>query len=349
MTSEAGSEDKNSEGMPQSGGAVQDGGTPQSRALIETQTCPGCGRASAGDYCPDCGREVGREPSVVSVFSGLFREIADIESGFWPTLRALSLRPGRALGRYLRGDRRGLMHPGRYLLAAIILSYATNLGFGRAGLLLSPGQTPQAAGQAGGGPGGLDAAFRQLFQYREAVVVSAVAVATLLALTFGRLFRHRVRRGADALAFGTFLTGHATLLASVVSAALVIGEYLLTGDPVAFPQFLFPAVAIPYVWTAALRTFGPGASVGMRAALALAWTAAEYAVASTVVFCGFGLWILWRRAEGADPEAVVPGADAPELDAPEVDIPAEGLLTAGGLGVALLLLHAAGEAYVRYQ
>ena len=54
--------------------------------------------------------------------SGFFREVMDLEGGFWPTLQGFTLQPGRTLRRYLSGARRSYMHPGRYLLAAIVVA-----------------------------------------------------------------------------------------------------------------------------------------------------------------------------------------------------------------------------------
>lgn len=299
-----------------------------SGALLETQTCPNCGRAFVGDYCPDCGQEVSRELSVLDVFSGLFREVIDIENGLWPTLRGLTLRPGVVLSRYLRGARQSLMHPGRYLLASVVTSSAVFWGFGWAGLLLSPGQV---ANGTDGSPDHVRAAFRQIFRHQETQIVSTLVVACLLALTLGRLFGHRVRRGANALALGSFLAGHTTFLAAGATLVFVPLEYLATGHPVAPSWYLSPIITVPYAWAATYWTFGGGGWIGVKATLALAWTAAEYVVVSNLAFSGWALWIVWKEPAGS----------------PEVNIPVEGLVVTGGLSLGLLLLHLGGELYAR--
>jgi hypothetical protein len=266
-----------------------------------------------GDYCPDCGQEVSRTPSVLDVFSGLFREVIDIENGFWPTLRGLTLRPGTVLRRYLNGARQRLMHPGRYLLASVVTSYAVFWGFGRAGILVFWAGSPGTGGE----PEHVRAAFQQLFQYQEAQIISTLVLAGLLALTLGRLFSHRVRRGAKALALGSFLAGHTTFLAAGATLVLAPVEYLATGHPVEPSWYLSPLIAVPYAWMAAYWTFGGGGWTGVKATLALAWTAAEYMVISTLAFSGWALWIVWNGS----------------ADAPEVSIPVEGLVVTGGLAL----------------
>lgn len=304
-------------------------GTSDGEALLETQTCPNCGRAFVGDYCPDCGQEVNRELSILDVFSGFFREIIDIENGLWATLRGLTLRPGTVLRRYLNGARQRLMHPGRYLLASVVTSYAVFWGLGRAGMLAFFGRGDSRG--ANGEPDHVRAAFQQLFQYQEAQVVSTLVLAGLLALTLGRLFSDRVRRGAKALALSSFLTGYATFLAAGATLVLAPVEYLATGHPVEPSWYLSPLIVVPYVWGAIYWTFGGGVWVGVKAMLALGWTAAEYMVISTLAFSGWALWIVWNGSTGA----------------PNVNIPVEGLVVTGGLALGLLLLHLGGELVAR--
>jgi hypothetical protein len=88
---------------------------------------------------------------------------------------------------------------------------------------------------------------------------------------------------------------------------------------------------VPDAWLAIYRAFGGGGWVGAKATLALAWTAAEYMVISTLAFSVWALWIVWNGS----------------ADAPEVNIPADGLVVTGGLALGLLLLHLGGELYAR--
>lgn len=307
-----------------SGSAETGGG-----ALIDPQTCPNCGRAFVGDYCPDCGQEVSRNLSVLDVFSGLFREVVDIESGFWPTLRGLSLRPGAVLRRYLNGARRSLMHPGRYLLASVVASYAVFWGLRRAGVLVFFGR--EDLRRTGVEPDQARAAFQQLFQYQETQIVSTLVLAVLLALALGRLFDRRLRQGAKALALGSFLAGHASFLAAGATLVVAPVEYLTTGHPAEPSWYLSPIIAVPYAWVAIFWTFGRGLGTVVKAALAIAWTAAEYLVISTLAFSGWALWMIWTEPTGS----------------PEIDIPVEGLVVTGGLALGLLLLHGVGETWAR--
>lgn len=93
-----------------------------SSAIAETTECPNCGRVFVGEYCPSCGQEASLSVSPVDVVGGFFRELVDVERGFGPTLVGLTLQPGETLRGYLQGGRAGLASPGRYLVAAMILS-----------------------------------------------------------------------------------------------------------------------------------------------------------------------------------------------------------------------------------
>lgn len=300
-------------------------------ALLETEMCPSCGRAFVGDYCPSCGQEVTRELSILDVFSGLFREVIDIENGLWPTLRGLTLRPGVVLNSYLRGARQHLMHPGRYLLASVVTSYTVYWGL-KWGKLLNPLGAPPGEDMAAGTEQAR-MAFRRIFQYQEVQIVSTLVIAVLLAAVFGRLFSRQLDRGAKAMAFGSFLAGHTTFLAAGATLAVVVGQYLATGSPVESSRYLYAVIALSYVWGATYWTFGRSGWVGLKAALGLVWTVMEYAVTSTLAFSGWALWILWTEPEGY----------------PEVDIPQEGLVFTGGVALGVLFLHVAGEVYARYR
>jgi hypothetical protein len=100
-----------------------------SQALVKTRTCQNCSRRFVGNYCPNCGQEADPPDSVLGALSIFFRELIDIEGGLGPTLWALTARPGHALSRYIGGARQRLMHPGRYLLAAIVVAFGTRQVF----------------------------------------------------------------------------------------------------------------------------------------------------------------------------------------------------------------------------
>lgn len=107
-------------------------------APVETTECPNCSRRFVGTYCPECGQK--QSPaSVVDLVSGFLREVVDLDGGFWPTLTHLTTRPGYALRRYLQGARRSYMHPGRYLLAAVVIATLITQGMAWTGVMTGAG------------------------------------------------------------------------------------------------------------------------------------------------------------------------------------------------------------------
>lgn len=115
--------------------------------LVETTKCPNCSRRFVGQYCPECGQKQG-PASVVDLVSGFAREVVDLDRGFWPTLKNLTIRPGHMLRRYLQGARRSYMHPGRYLLAAIVVATLITQLMGQVGLTTGAGPADVASGDA---------------------------------------------------------------------------------------------------------------------------------------------------------------------------------------------------------
>jgi len=98
---------------------------PAREQVVEPVECPNCGREFTGTYCPDCGQEVDPSVSAAEMIGGFFRELVDLESGVWPTFVGPTVRPGEVLRRYLSGVRAGLISPGRYLLAAVVVNFGT--------------------------------------------------------------------------------------------------------------------------------------------------------------------------------------------------------------------------------
>lgn len=113
--------------------------------LVETTECPNCSRQFVGTYCPECGQK-DSPASVVDLVSGFLREVVDLDEGFWPTLKNLTIRPGHTLRRYLQGARRSYMHPGRYLLAAIVIATLITQLMGQAGVTTGAGPTDVISG-----------------------------------------------------------------------------------------------------------------------------------------------------------------------------------------------------------
>ncbi|WP_148278307.1 DUF3667 domain-containing protein [Salinibacter ruber] len=115
--------------------------------LARATECPSCGTTFASDYCPSCGQAADPSVSATAVIGGFFRELVDVENGFWPTLIRLTFHPGKTLRRYLDGARGSLVSPGRYLLASVIISFSASWILLRTGpsrcLLRHPPRTPR--------------------------------------------------------------------------------------------------------------------------------------------------------------------------------------------------------------
>jgi hypothetical protein len=258
------------------------------------------------------------------------RELFDIERGFFKTARALTVRPRQALRAYLRGDRSRFMSPGRYLLAAIVINFGAYWGLGKAGFLHPYGGAAPPPSE--GGPEGvadLQASFQALFNHQETQVFTGLVVASLLAIVIGRLFKQQVASGAKAAALGCLLAGHAGLLEAGAAPALAAAQVFLEGTPAAPSPYLYPALFVPYTWATLWLTFGPTAWTGLKAAVAIAWTAAEAVAVSTVAFCS---WALWTVSTGP-------------VGLPRTDV--LGIAATGALSLAVLLGHVVAEAYLR--
>lgn len=66
--------------------------------------------------------------SPFDVVSGFFQELVDLERGFWPTFKGLLFRPRTTLYEYVSGNRKQFSHPGRYLMAVIVLACLSENG-----------------------------------------------------------------------------------------------------------------------------------------------------------------------------------------------------------------------------
>lgn len=198
-----------------------------SDAVVKTTECPNCGRTFVGNYCPDCGQESEPSTSVTDVVGGFFRELVDIERGVWPTFVGLTLRPGLTLRKYLKGVRKGLARPGRYLIGALVVAFGTDQVL--RWLIDSPG--PSSSGFVGPpgqwnwdwaeqGLGGASAVVN--YWVEQATGGSLVAVYLLMSLVLAfilhRLFHEEIGSGGEALGLSSFLVGQMALFHAGIAA-----------------------------------------------------------------------------------------------------------------------------------
>lgn len=330
------------------GGPEEETGTP-SESSAETVECPNCGREFEGTYCPDCGQEADPSVSATGVVGGFLRELVDVEHGFWPTFVGLTVRPGTVLRQYLRGVRKGLASPGRYLLAAVVVSVGIDRVLAWSGADPNPFEVEttngsSATGGAGSGEGfgpALDAAMRTVdfvLEGSQGRIIGYLLLTGLLALLLYRLFEDRLDRRSEALAVGTFLVAHLLFLTSGAELLYKLPASLYTGHPVDTSNLLTFAILGGYAGAACYGCFGPGWKAVLKGAFAVLWGTVEV---FSVVLMGIAFYAAWLMH--AHPDKYLPAESA---DQPEVAFLAVAI---GGVLCAVpLLLHVGVEAYHRY-
>jgi hypothetical protein len=306
-----------------------------SEAVVETVECPNCGHVFTGNYCPDCGQEADPSVSATGVIGGFFRELVDVENGFWPTFVGLTLRPGETLQQYLSGVRKGLISPGRYLLAAVVVAVGTRQIGRWIGTEPPPVVDPYMT-TADGKREAFGASAVYFSSATEQVpILPFLLIAVPFALSLWTLFRDRFTRGAESLAVGSFLMGHTMLLAEGIDLAFMGADHLSGGPSVELPFLAVIVFMTAYVGIACWECFGPGWKPAAKGVFGVAWAWAEVFATVVVVFAGTAVWLV--RAYPGAYYAFDPG---------ETQIWV--LLAVAGICSVPLLLHAGVEAYYRY-
>jgi len=258
--------------------------------------------------------------------------LVNLDSGLWPTLRALTLRPGATLSGYLQGDRRSVMNPGRYLLAMLVFNATLHRALYSFNILQGP-EMSSAAEATDGQAKALVAAAQDLLALDGMGLRAGLylLVAGLLALNFRRLFWRQLASGAEALAVGSFLLGHVVFLGMGLEAVVGVSTSLWTGQPADPAGTLLLMLA--YTGWAAYACFGPGWQAALQGAAGMALTVLDTACIFLVGLCLYGAWLFTSR----------PGAFGAEPSAPEV------LLVLAATGAVPLGLHAGFELYSRLR
>lgn len=305
--------------------------------VVETVECPNCGRRFVGDYCPGCGQEADPSPSVTGVIGGFFRELVDLEGGFWPTFVGLTFRPGQVLRDYLSGVRAGLISPGRYLLAAVVISFGVRQGLIQLGLLqgVKASLTAAIPGDASGeNRQTMEAFFEvvgQVTQSQWGALATTLGFAGLLSLFFWRIFEGKVHCWSEALAVSAFTVGHWTALGAGLLVMVVLLEYLATGTPANTSTYIVPSYLLAFAYSgAAAYGLGSGWKSAVQGALSGVWALVEAGAIFGLLTAGY--FLLQVRPLGGLPreERIIFGAIAVAYLAP-------------------LLLHAAVELYYRLR
>jgi len=325
---------------------AQSPASEEPETAVEPVECPNCGREFADNYCPECGQEADPSASILDVIGGFFRDLVDVESGFWPTFVGLTLRPGAVLRDYLGGVRAGLISPGRYLLAAVIVGVGVDQFLAWIGAGPPPGADSVATPSANGpeveeGVGTavevVGGQISALSGGSYARTVLAFLITALLAVLLYRLFGDEITRMGEALGVSSFLFAHANFLSRGAVLLYVPLASLYAGYPIGDSTLLGIAIAAGYVGFASYQGFGPGWKSAVKGALAVVWTMVE---AFSVVFV-----IAIVYAAGL--VVVYPGDYVP------AETPTWVVVATYVIGVLLcalpLLLHAGVEFYLRYH
>lgn len=279
-----------------------------SEAVVETIECLNCGRRFVGDYCPNCGQEAHKEISTIEVVGDFFRELVDTEHGFWHTFKGLTLQPGTTLQRYLQGERRPFMNPGRYLLVSAVI------GGGLIQILqwIAP-FTPQqgiiggmATAFAGGFARGVrgvevapsNSAFAEASRHAEQLgslrILTLVALAGLVGLLYRVLFRRHVSSLGESFALAAYAVGHAVILLSGTRFVLgVIHQYWIDVTPLGL--FAFFALLLVYPGTVTYGCFGANWWNGVKGTLGTLWALMEMVFVVLVGIGGYAGWLLWAH------------------------------------------------------
>ena len=280
--------------------------TGEVTSLARTNECKNCRRRFVGEYCPQCGQKASPPTSAFGVLSVFFRELVDIESGLWPSMWALTTRPGEALSRYLGGARQGLMHPGRYLLASIVVAFGTDRVFTWLGMRtpyderMSEGMTETESSEVAPETTAeiqslLVWAADRVMESQAFLIATNLVLTGFLSLTVWRLFRSHFERGAQAVAFSAFVVGHTVFLASAAELLYIPADYLRAGPSSGLPTNATIVITAVYVVAVATGTFGGGWTSGAKGLLAIAWAAFEQALALGIVIGGYLAWMIYAR------------------------------------------------------
>lgn len=200
--------------------------------------------------------------------------------------------------RYLGGARQSLMHPGRYLLASIVVAFGTDRAFTWIGMRtpyderISEGITPETADQI---RSLLVTAADQVMESQAFLVTTNLLFTGFLSLTVWRLFRRHFQRGAQASAFSALVVGHTVFLRTAAELLYMPVTYLSSGPSSGLPGKITFVIIAVYVVIATTGTFGGGWKSGLKGLLAAGWAAFEQALVLGIVIAGYVSWMIYAR------------------------------------------------------
>lgn len=308
----------------------------QSTTLESTTACPNCGRRFSGNYCPACGQKADAELTILDIIGGFFRDLLDVNRGLWPTLKGLTIVPGRTLRHYLSGARQQYVNPGRYLLFAILF---------RGGIYQLMKWTEVAEADAGSDPAvdAIQVAFQTIIPTSTggyAYIAWICLFGGLLGLLYRQLFASKTRNRATAVAIAVFVAAHGLILSTLLEAGWQFPRYAMIGEPMTGSGKVFVGTLLGYAGLATYRCFQSHWIDGLKAVLAVFWACVEMFSVGAFITLGYaGVLSL------ADPETYPLVATEGREMGLGAHIAIVVFLTV--LGSLPLLLHAGVAAYAR--
>jgi hypothetical protein len=198
------------------------------------------------------------------------------------------------------------MHPGRYLLASIVVAFGTDRVFTWLGMRTPYGERvsegiteTESSGVAPGTTAEIQSllvwAADRVMESQAFLIATNLVLAGFLSLTVWRLFRRHFERGAQSVAFSAFVVGHTVFLTSAAELLYIPADYLSAGPSSGLPTSATIVITAVYVVAVATGTFGGGWKSGAKGLLAIGWAAFEQALAFGIVIGGYVTWMIYAR------------------------------------------------------
>jgi len=204
--------------------------------------CANCNTPVNGKYCDSCGQKrFSGRITVKGTLAEAVQGIFNVERGLWYTMKELTIRPGRAISRYVQGAIKSYYNPFKYLLLAATIGTLSNF-------LISTD---------------MDSAFFQtdnitvngtsvdlvkiVLEYVfDHYVLFTVSFLPVLALVSALFFYRKQRNLAESIVYNAYLLGHYTLLYALIG----VGCILLGADVMSVTSYSSVFLFIYYTWAA---------------------------------------------------------------------------------------------------
>jgi hypothetical protein len=167
--------------------------------------CKNCAHRFEGRHCCHCGQSAGTRRIMTSeILTEALFSVVEVDNGFLFTAKELCLRPGKAIGRYLGGQRVPFYAPHKYLFfIGAVTSFLTSRYH-------SFSEGYMSLGSFSGKP---YVFLNEFFQYTDLYVTATNVIAIpVFALFSLMLFRRNGYNYAEHLVLNTYITSQQLLL-----------------------------------------------------------------------------------------------------------------------------------------